>query len=51
MIGDSEVDIQTAKNAEIYSVGVLWGYRSEEILTNAGADELVDTPERLEMIL
>lgn len=51
MIGDSEVDIQTAKNAGIYSVGVLWGYRDEKTLLNEGADELIDSPERLEMIL
>lgn len=51
MIGDSEVDIQTAKNAGVYSVGVLWGYRDEKILTDSGADELADSPERLEMIL
>lgn len=51
MIGDSEVDIQTAKNAGIYSIGVLWGYRNEETLTSAGADELIDSPERLEFIL
>lgn len=51
MIGDSEVDIQTAKNAGIYSIGVLWGYRSEKILTASGADELIDSPERLEIIL
>lgn len=51
LIGDSEVDIQTAKNAGIYSVGVLWGFRDEQTLIDAGADELVDSPERLEMIL
>lgn len=51
MIGDSEVDIETAKNAGIYSIGVLWGYRDEKTLTDAGVDELADSPERLEMIL
>jgi len=51
IIGDSEVDIQTAKNAGVYSIGVLWGYRDEKVLTDAGADELIDSPERLEMIL
>ena len=51
MIGDSETDIQTAKNAGIVSIGVLWGYRDEKTLVEAGADELVDSPERLEMIL
>ena len=51
MIGDSEVDVQTAKNAGIYSIGVLWGFRDEQTLIDAGVDELVDSPERLEMIL
>lgn len=51
MIGDSETDIQTAKNAGIMSIGVLWGFRDEKTLVDAGADELVDSPERLEMIL
>lgn len=49
--GDSEVDIQAAKNAGVYSIGVLWGYRSEQALTEAGADSLADSPERLELIL
>ena len=26
-VGDSNVDIQTAKNADMKSVGVLWGYK------------------------
>lgn len=49
--GDSEVDIMAAKNAGIYSIGVLWGYRSEKVLTEAGADSLADSPERLGLIL
>lgn len=36
-IGDSSVDMQTAKNAEIESVGVLWGFRTEEELRESGA--------------
>lgn len=31
-VGDSGVDMQTAKNADIVSVGVTWGFRSEEEL-------------------
>jgi phosphoglycolate phosphatase len=50
-IGDSEVDIETAKAAQVYSVGVLWGYRDEKTLLAAGANEIVDLPERLELIL
>lgn len=51
LIGDSETDIETAKNAGIYSIGVLWGYRSEKTLTEAGADELVSSPKILEYLL
>lgn len=51
LVGDSDVDILTAKNAGIASVGVLWGFRDEENLIKAGADEIVDSPKRLEMIL
>lgn len=51
LVGDSDVDIETAKNAGISSVGVLWGYRDEKVLTDAGADELVDSPQKLEFIL
>lgn len=51
LIGDSEVDIATAKKAGIYSIGVLWGFRNEKTLMDAGADELVDTPLQLDYIL
>ena len=45
MIGDSNVDIQTAKNAGIRSIGCVWGFRGIEELTGAGADFIADTPE------
>jgi phosphoglycolate phosphatase len=47
MIGDSEVDIQTAHNAGMLAVGCSWGYRGREALIEAGADVIVDTPEEL----
>jgi phosphoglycolate phosphatase len=47
MIGDSEVDIQTAKKAGMLAVGCSWGYRSREVLEEAGADVIVDKPEEL----
>ena len=40
--GDSNVDMQTAKNANIKSVGVTWGYRSKEELIEEGADIIID---------
>ena len=36
-IGDSEVDILTAKNANIPCISVLWGFREKEFLVNNGA--------------
>ena len=44
LVGDSNVDMQTAKNAGLVAVGVTWGYRSEEILREAGADIMVHDP-------
>ena len=51
MVGDSAVDIQTARNATIRSVGVSWGFRSREELEQAGADHIADTVEKLTTLL
>ena len=42
--GDSDVDIITAKNAGIESIGCTWGFRTREELLAAGADHIADTP-------
>lgn len=47
LVGDSNVDMQTAKNAGLLAVGVTWGYRSEAVLREAGADRIVHTPSAL----
>ncbi len=47
MIGDSEVDIQTAKNAGMRSVGCDWGYRSREALLAEHADVMLSHPQEL----
>lgn len=39
-IGDSEVDAETAINASVNSVGVLWGFRDKDILEKCGFDEI-----------
>jgi len=44
-VGDSDVDVQTAKNANLPSIGVTWGFRDKENLF--GADIIVDSPEEL----
>jgi phosphoglycolate phosphatase len=46
-VGDSDIDVETAKNAGIPCIGVTWGFRSREVLRNAGADYLIDTPKEL----
>ena len=37
-VGDSEVDVLTAKNAGVPCLCVLWGFRSREELVEAGAE-------------
>lgn len=46
-VGDSDVDIATAKNAGLPCISVTWGFRSRDFLTAHGAQTLVDTPEEL----
>lgn len=43
-IGDSNVDVQTAKNASVFCVGAVWGFRGEKELKMAGADALAYQP-------
>lgn len=42
--GDTNVDILTAKNAGMTSIGVLWGFRDYDELKEAGADYIINTP-------
>lgn len=52
-VGDSEVDIQTAKNASLPCISVTWGFRSEEKLRDEGAPEhmMIRTPRELVTLL
>jgi len=43
-IGDTGIDIQTAINAKMYGVGVLWGFREKEELTISGAKNILSHP-------
>ncbi len=43
-IGDSKVDMQTAKNAGMFSVGVTWGFRSRQELQDHDAQIIIDAP-------
>lgn len=47
MIGDTNVDIRTAKNAGVSSIGCLWGFRTMEELEQAGADHIVSSPNEI----
>ena len=42
--GDSEVDIQTARNAGIPCISVLWGFRAKEQLLESGAEYFAESP-------
>lgn len=44
-IGDSDVDIMTAKNSGMPCVSVLWGFRDKEFLLEHGATTLIFQPE------
>lgn len=50
-VGDSNVDIRTAKNGGLTGCGVLWGFRSREELEAAGADVIVSTPQELQDLI
>lgn len=46
-IGDSDVDIMTAKNSGMPCVSVLWGFRDKEFLLEHGAITLISKPEEM----
>lgn len=46
-VGDSEVDIQTAKNCGIDCISVSWGFKTKEFLTKNGAKNIIDTPDEI----
>ena len=50
-IGDSEVDLQTAGNAGLPCIAVLWGFRDRKLLAENGATVFADTPNDILSIL
>lgn len=50
-VGDSEVDLETAANAEIPCIAVYWGFRTKSELLAHGAERMADTAEALEFLL
>lgn len=50
-VGDSDVDLMTAMNAELPCVSVTWGFRDREFLMFHGAEEFIDEPMELLRII
>ncbi|WP_417942791.1 HAD family hydrolase [Flavobacterium sp. RS13.1] len=50
-VGDSDIDMQTAVNANMFPVGVTWGYRTQEELKNSGAKVVVTKASELMELL
>lgn len=46
-VGDSDVDVMTAKNSGLPFVGVTWGFRDEAFLREMGAENLIHEPKQL----
>ena len=46
-IGDSPVDIETAREASLSCVCVSWGFRSRQQLIDGGAELIIDSPAQL----
>lgn len=46
-IGDTGTDMVTGKNAGIFTVGVLWGFREKTELVQNGADAIIQRPDEL----
>jgi len=46
-IGDSDVDVETARNAGVACCAVSWGFRSVESLKEAGAERIAANPQAL----
>lgn len=50
-VGDADTDILTAKNANLPSIGVLWGFRDREVIEEAGAEYIVESVNDLQKLL
>ena len=50
-VGDSEVDIATAKAANVPCISVLWGFRNKDFLMKHGAGLFAEHPSDIEKLL
>ena len=46
-VGDSEVDVETARNSGLPCIGVTWGFRDRFVFEERNAEYIVDTPEEI----
>ena len=46
-VGDSNVDVETAHNANLPCCGAVWGFRTREELNAAGAEYLAENSDEL----
>lgn len=46
-VGDSEVDVKTAHNAEIKCIACTWGFRSKNVLENENPEYIIDSPKEI----
>jgi phosphoglycolate phosphatase len=50
-LGDTSIDMQTARDAGMHPIGVLWGFRDREELIGAGAESVIAEPAELLRLL
>lgn len=50
-IGDSEVDVETARNCQIPCIAVSWGFRDREVLTKLNPEYIIDETNQITEIL
>lgn len=50
-VGDSEVDVETARNSELKCIAVTWGFRDKGVLESLNPEYIIDKPSQLTDIL
>lgn len=50
-VGDSDVDLMTARNSGLPCISVLWGFRDKEFLLQHGATKFIEKPEELSSVV
>lgn len=46
-VGDSDTDVFTGRNAGVFTVSVLWGFRDEDCMREAGSEHFITRPEEI----